>query len=604
MPVRFNLKHRPLCRATLLALSAMATLAAMPAGAEPFKFGVMADTQWTTNDAANNPNTVALGIINQILPKFVEAQVKFVVQVGDLTDNGSTGGLDTWNVAAQTLYSNQIGFYPVRGNHEPSANAANRFKTNFPQTQGLGSNVAGATNHASPATPVGLTGLTYSFDYGNTRFIAIDQYTRTSGTTPSVNSAALDQVTWVGQRLDDKPAASHGFVFAHKELIGQNHADVLLGANPSANAAQRNTLIKAMARNNARYFLGGHDHMHHRSIVKSPDGAGSVQNIIHASDSYKFYIPSVPSKDQVYNAANRQEMPIAQELFTIGYYIFTVDGPRLTVDHYASDNGCGGSLGAGRDCDLTKTPALAFAKRESYGYSLNGKEFIVQPGASFANIADNSPAGSGWSGTKMAILDGANAVSTTLYDGRVAIQDVNTGWASRTDADSSGAARLKSDALTLWGMENAIGSEQADTYTLSLTYGADARGPLAIVARPFNGSNWDAATGRNFGGSAKFVVGPWKAGYALGTYGVDPATRTAWAVVNRGGEFAVAQSRDGDLNGDGVVDSRDVALVTQNLNRDAAQLPGADLDNDGKITALDARKLATICSSANCAIAQ
>lgn len=597
MHTRFKLKRS-------LLLAAMGVSAGVPlAQAEPFKFGVMADTQWTSNDAANNPNTVALGIINQILPKFVEEQVKFVVQVGDLTDNGSTGGLDTWNVAAQTLYNNRIGFYPVRGNHEPSATAANRFKLNFPQTQGNGANVAGAVNHASPATPVGLVGLTYSFDYGNTRFIAVDQYSRTEGTTPAVNSAALDQVSWIGQRLDAKPADSHGFVFAHKELVGQNHTDVLLGGDPAANATQRNALIGAMARNNVRYFLGGHDHMHHRSIVKSPDGQASVQNIIHSSDSYKFYVPSVPSKDQVYNAANRQEMPIAQELYSIGYYIFTVDGPRLTVDHYASDNGCGGTLGAGRDCDLTRTPALNFFKRESYGYSLNGKEFIVQPGASFTAIANASPTGGNWTGTKMAILDGANAISTTLYDGRVAIQDVNTGWASRGDIDANGAHKLKSDALTLWGMENAIGSEEADVYTLSLNYDTNARGPLALVAKSYHAAAWEQVAGRNVGGSKKFVVGPWKAGYPLGTYGVDPATRTAWAVVNRGGEFAVAQTADGDLNGDGVVDNRDVALLTQNLNKDAADFAGGDLDNDGKITALDARKLALICSKANCATA-
>jgi len=65
----------------------------------------------------------------------------------------------------------------------------------------------------------------------------------------------------------------------------------------------------------------------------------------------------------------------------------------------------------------------------------------------------------------------------------------------------------------------------------------------------------------------------------------------------------VAQSVDGDLNGDGVVDSRDVALITQNLNKNAADVPGADVDNDGKITALDARKLALICTKAGCATA-
>ena len=37
-----------------------------------------------------------------------------------------------------------------------------------------------------------------------------------------------------------------------------------------------------------------------------------------------------------------------------------------------------------------------------------------------------------------------------------------------------------------------------------------------------------------------FVLGPWKAKYGLGTYGIDPASHTAWAVVNYDGSFAVS----------------------------------------------------------------
>ena len=62
---------------------------------------------------------------------------------------------------------------------------------------------------------------------------------------------------------------------------------------------------------------------------------------------------------------------------------------------------------------------------------------------------------------------------------------------------------------------------------------------------------------------------------AWAAYGIDPATKTAWAVVNRGGEFVVTQSTDGDLNGDNVIDSRDLALVSQNLNAPASTLPAA-----------------------------
>jgi len=586
------------CRPLLSALSL--ALAATAATAEPFTFGFMADTQWTSNDAANNPSTVALGIMNQILPKFVEQKVRFVLQFGDLTDNGSNAGLDVWGVAAQQLYDAGIGFYPVRGNHEPSAAAAARFQQNFPQTRGLGANVAGATGHRSPATPAGLAGLTYAFEYGNATFIAIDQFTRASGSTPATNSAALDQVDWVAQTLQNRPANSHAFLFAHKPLIGQNHVDNLLGANPSSNATERNKLIKAMAGTGARYFLSGHDHLYNRALVKSPDGTAQVQNIIHSSDSYKFYIPTIPSNDQTYNTANRQETPIAQELFTIGYYIATIDGPNLTVTHYASDNGCGGSLGAGKDCDLKATPALNFAKRETYGYSLIGQEFVIQPGGSFTGVADASPTGSGWAGTRMAILDGSNAVSAKLYDGRQTVQDINTGWAPRVEAQ---APALKSDVLLLWGMHNAIGSEQGDSYTLSLKYEPTARGALALVHKNEAGA-WVPAATRNFGGTPKFVAGPWKAGYGLGTYGVDHASQTVWAVVNRGGEFAVAPSLDGDLNGDGVIDSRDVALLNQMVANLVPATAAADLDGDGQLNALDLRKLALLCTLPNCAIAQ
>jgi hypothetical protein len=47
----------------------------------------------------------------------------------------------------------------------------------------------------------------------------------------------------------------------------------------------------------------------------------------------------------------------------------------------------------------------------------------------------------------------------------------------------------------------------------------------------------------NYGGAPKFVKGPWKAGYTLGTYGIDPVTQTAWAVIHYNGEFAVSQFR-------------------------------------------------------------
>jgi hypothetical protein len=63
-------------------------------------------------------------------------------------------------------------------------------------------------------------------------------------------------------------------------------------------------------------------------------------------------------------------------------------------------------------------------------------------------------------------------------------------------------------------------------------------GGFGIATRNADGS-WVNAVDLNAGGTKTFVVGPWEASHGLGTYGVDPGTKTAWAVVNHAGDFAV-----------------------------------------------------------------
>lgn len=534
--MNMHLKRKALAVAVgLLAMSA--------AHAEPWKFGIMADTQWKSNLDGENPATVAAGIFRQLVPEFIRHEVKFVVQVGDLTDTYSNAGFDTVADVVAPLYAQGIGYFPLRGNHDDGQTAANYMPVAFPQTLGT-SNTFGASNFDSPVIGGNadkLKGLTYSFDFNGSRFILLDQFRRKDN-TGSTNSNLVDQVDWVDARLDGKPADGHAFVFAHKELIGQNHTDTLFGSNPTSNATARNAFMASLQENGVRYSIGGHDHMHHRSLVTSPDGASRVMQMIASSNSYKFYTPAKPAKDVVYNAGTK-EVPVAQELYHIGYYVVTVDGPRVSVDHYAGLPGCGGSLGAGVDCDLTVTPDdIAFAWRETFGYSLNGKQFVVGKDGSFTVVQDHSPIGSGWLGTAAAIENGVNTTVTTLYDGRTASNDVNTGWTSR--ADSHGT--LKSDKLTLWGVEDAIGSDKADRYTLSLTYSAPelgndalAAGELFLATRDKWG-RWVRAVATNHAGTPNFVLGTYdSAAHGLGTYGVDPASGKAWAVIDHASEFAV-----------------------------------------------------------------
>lgn len=520
--------------------------AASAASGTPWTFGVMADTQWSNRTDLANPGTCAVGIINALNQRFIAAGARFVVQVGDLVDSESwthptRGGTERTlpyrAAAAQALYDAGIGFFPVRGNHEASATAAAELRTLFPQTRGQGGALWGV-DRVIPSTLASLEGLSYAVDIGNVRIVLLDQFTRLDG-SGSTNNNVLDQLDWVDGVLSSRASDQHAFVFAHKNLIGQNHADCLFGSSATSNTAGRNRFIASLQANRVASCIGGHDHMHHRSLVRSPDGSAAAPQIICASNSYKFYIPKSTPND-----STGRESVVAQELFTIGYYLFHVDGPCVTVEYWSSSHGA--DYG---DLDLQYPPAsYAFFLRERFGCSLNGRRFDIANGGSYTAVRDS------FGTTSAAILAGSNAdiADDADYNRRDEIKTVQTGWKERP----AGAA---SAVLKLWGINDnlnlfdasltgalpaAAGPASGDAYVLSLSYDAAAVRPTALrggsfclQARSADG-NWTNAVHLNAGGTKKFVYGPWKPGYALGSYGVDPTARSVWAVIDRDGEFA------------------------------------------------------------------
>jgi hypothetical protein len=515
--------------------------------AAPWSFGVMSDTQWIGADTdGKNPNSVPIGIIDQINPQIIRAGVKFVVQVGDLTDNGSSAALAERAKASRALYNAGIGFYPFRGNHESSADAAIQFQGLYPQTRGNGSNVVGATHFSSPST--NLKGLSYSFDYGNARFVLLDQFTPTDGkasdgTAYDVhNNAISSQQSWISSTLAGKPMNGHVFVFGHKNLIGQNHTDVLLGVNPGANPLAQKEFIDSLAGRGVRYLISGHDHIHQRSIVQAPHGTSAVQQIISGSESNKFYVPLGNSElpgsinnDVKYDNPTR-ETSLRQERNTIGYYIYTVDGPRVKVDYYSAH--VFATLGKGEYL-ISSTPSLVFTKQETFGYSLNGKEFLVggQAGTSYSVVQDS------FGTTTAKILAGAYSNTAVDGSGRLLTQAIDTGWTSLQEAGGS----LKSDVLSLWGMAKNLGSGQTDTYVLSMSLTGVSMsqmgsGKFFLLTKDDKGG-WINAVDADYGPqSTHFVGGAWNESYGLGTYGIDPDTHVAWAVINHDGDFAVGLS--------------------------------------------------------------
>jgi hypothetical protein len=325
----------------------------------------------------------------------------------------------------------------------------------------------------------------------------------------------------------------------------------------NANPDWQNAFFASLQNNGVKYFMSGHDHIHQRSIIASPDGKSQVEEIISASNSSKFYTPKTLDDPKWFGQKVR-ETSISQERYAVGYSIYTVDGPCVTVDYYSDDHGNWQSdasypNGSGQP-DTGITPTFNFIKKETWGYCRNGKEFLIPQGSTYSAIQDS------FEGTTAHILDGTNnstardgSLDTKGGVGRQLTKAVDTGW---IDIDSwcekyhfhkrDRNNDLASNILSLKGMAD-LGSDRTDVYTLSISYDpAKSRpehlgeGLFGLATKDANG-NWVNAVNMNSGGTGKFVAGPWKKGYELGTYGVDPSRKTAWAVINYNGDFAVAR---------------------------------------------------------------
>jgi hypothetical protein len=570
-----------------------------------WSFGVMSDTQWTgEGDDGWDPGTSAVEIARQIQQQFIAAGVKFVVHVGDLADSTGAGYEDVRALFAQSLYNANVGFFPLRGNHDDSAAAGTEFQNLYPQTQSgihnqtpadvlslvrtkanLGTSystalVADLTNNlGTPANTAstfplgsgfssptvynnGLKGLSYAFSYNNATFVLLDQFTPANGYSIDQTATINVQQPWINGVLSGR-GTDHAFVFGHKGLITLNHADVLFGNTPSTNPAYTNAFISSLYSNNVKLYIHGHDHMHDRSIVLDTNGNDYVTQLLAASDSSKFYIPAGAlsgvngtagkGNDDLYNVPAfgiRRRIPLSQELNLgastkasptsrdVGYYIVTVDGSNVTVDYYAATVAV--TYSSGSEVVLTngtanlpdRNSSNSFTKRETFGYGLNGKQFLVASGRAYTSVKDS------YDVTTLNILAGTNSSTLTDAAGVKLTKAVNTGWQAQTSGTLS-------DIVTLWGLGSLANANPAltDTYVIQLTGDTSALGNIANggagLAALTSSGNWGNAVLQNTGGSGNFVNGPWNKSYGLGTYGVNGSS--AWAVVNFQGTFAIAQ---------------------------------------------------------------
>jgi hypothetical protein len=539
--------------------------------AEPWKFGVMGDTQWTCADpTGQNPLTVPVSIIDQVNRKFIDAGVKFVIEVGDLSDDGKDASEDVRARAARPLIDAGIGFFAFRGNHEAKSAengyGAPGFKIRYPQTRDGGfrkadgnSFIVGSDFSSPVSVSRDLDGLSYSFDCGDgeerARFVIIDNWplpgrlVANSTHYPSGCTIA-DQQPWIDSRLDRrKRGTPHAFVFSHQPMIGEGHQDTLFSGFANEHPEWQNAFFGSLQQSGVKYFICGHDHVHQRSIITSPDGKSKIEQLIAQSNSSKFYTPKVLDDTRWFGQKSR-EISISQEHDTVGYYIFTIDGPTVTVEYFADDHGHWQSdanypQGAGRQ-DTGLTPQFHFVRKESWSYSLNGQQFLVPQGATYTVVKDR------FRGREARILDGINAsdsrdasLDTAGGKGRPLTKIVSTGW--RTVKPSKHGKVNPANVEFLLSGVGELGAQKTDNFVLSMTYDPKQLSPNTIASGRFGlmtrdaAGRWIEAVEANTGGTATFIDGPWRRGYALGTHGIDRRHHAVWAVMNHEGVFAVGR---------------------------------------------------------------
>jgi hypothetical protein len=327
----------------------------------------------------------------------------------------------------------------------------------------------------------------------------------------------------------------HAFVFSHHNIMGAFHWDCLFGLSNDS-LERQNAFFASLFNNGVRYYTSGHEHLYNRSIFTSPDGNSWIQDLNCVSAGPKFinptdtgaWLPKPPAPSantlKYFFGQKARQTQIAQELNNIGFYIYTIEGPRVTVDYYSN------ATGGLKTWPDGQTPTFNFVKKETWGYSLNGKEFRIAEGQPYAAILD------AFSGTSVSILSGVNdCTASDIENHRPFTKVVTTGWSGGEEDQM-----FRSKILTLWGMAD-FGTDQTDVYTLQMTYKQGktrhiGEGCFGIGTLDANG-NWVNAVDMNFSGAKTFVQGPWDASYGLGTYGIDPSTKTVWAVVNHAGDF-------------------------------------------------------------------
>ena len=218
-----------------------------------FKFVHVGDSQTNAADSSS-PDGTGTGIHYANTMKGVELNGfdrDFIVHSGDIVEWSKYESYWTSMIGDNDKYFAEIPVMTVSGNHETSyRNGANEVYKHF--------------NYSIHSQNVSA-GFSYSFDYGNTKFIMLD----TNGLTN--NQLPDDEYTWLSETLE-KNTQKWTIVVMHNPMYSVG----VYGSNPNRNAialALREQLGDLFAENGVDLVIQGHDHEYSKTYPIGVDGA-------------------------------------------------------------------------------------------------------------------------------------------------------------------------------------------------------------------------------------------------------------------------------------------------------------------------------------------
>jgi streptogramin lyase len=187
-------------------------------------------------------------------------------------------------------------------------------------------------------------------------------------------------------------------------------------------------------------------------------------------------------------------------------------------------------------------------------------------------------------------------------------------WPEGNGFEGSGAPPGATDPDTAYGVAWLGAGDNADPFALN-NETQPRFDPLVSASKTITQGN--AHVGDVIYMDVTSLAAAWLKGTApnLGIMLVDPTSNGLFRGIRLGtregklfglpgavtGPRLIIHYKDGDINGDGNVDVNDVQAIMSALGQKAGPQDPRDLDGDGSITVLDARRVTLLCSRPQCA---